>query len=697
MATLTLRVHATDGTISSTARVSPRTSTALRVPWNGYVALHVGGHAPRVFRLAVDADVADEQVWLDHWAPLDQPQLPTHALVSVTVQPLPSHRVRVVQYLELVPVDANQPRVSTPYAKHLLKSRILEVADGGVVALQHQGLNYGTWRYSLYARGAVQSATQQKPMVNAAIVNEHTIVLVLPSSRGVVRRAGSTQHARTYLPIGKHGMHFRELLAMAFHPPEAAQSRREAETMLLTGPSGAGKSTLVQLAAKGLNASVLTLDASMLASPHVKMEQFFTIALRIQPSLLLIEDLELIFPRVLDETKYKMVCTLSACLEQTERMTGLNFAVVGTVTTIDALNERVRQLFAEEVALETPEKSWTIDLLKSLLPPNGQRPSHIASICRQIAVRASITDAPLAELSETDLVEFAQEIPKEGTRAFASSVPNVTWDDIGGLDDLKQSLKEMVVWPLERPEVFSRMGILPPQGMLLHGPPGTGKTMLAKAAAKASGCNFLNLSASDLMKAEFGESEKAITRAFDTARALSPCMIFIDEFQSLFGDRTTAGATASRMISQLLMEMDSQKDVHRDRATPLASDNATTARVFVLAATNCLSAIDPAFMQPGRFENILFVGLPNSDERRAILSIQQTKMPWDTDVNLDNLVTATAGANAASLVAVCQAAAIRAMQRIPVTAPANAQKVTMVDFEHALSRFDFDPGQPTPE
>eukprot|EP00644_Phytophthora_capsici_P005793 jgi/Phyca11/558822/estExt2_Genewise1.C_PHYCAscaffold_20588 len=316
----------------------------------------------------------------------------------------------------------------------------------------------------------------------------------------------------------------------------------------------------------------------------------------------------------------------------------------------------------------------------SLAVRYGQRPSNIASIAQQIRTRLSQEDSGNLDALEAEIAATARDISStsNGADTLSSSVPDVSWEDIGGLEQVKQNLIEMVVWPLEKPQVFRRMGISPPLGMVLHGPPGTGKTMLAKAAAKASGCNFLNLSASDLMKAEIGESEKAITRAFDTARALSPCMIFIDEFQSLFGNRSTAGQTTSRMISQLLMELDALRAV------------SVTGRIFVLAATNALNAIDPAFLQPGRFENVVYVGLPNASERMAILEIQSSKMPWHGDVDVSRLVKETDGANAASLIALCQSAAIQAMQRIPSSAPEDEQCIAMIDFSAALVKGNFD-------
>lgn len=248
----------------------------------------------------------------------------------------------------------------------------------------------------------------------------------------------------------------------------------------------------------------------------------------------------------------------------------------------------------------------------SLAVRYGQRPSNITSIAQLIRTRLSREDSHSISVDslESEIAACAREISSSGNGAdiLSPSIPDVSWNDIGGLERVKQNLVEMVVWPLEKPHVFCRMGISPPLGMVLHGPPGTGKTMLAKAAAKASGCNFLNLAASDLMKAEIGESEKAITRVFDTARVLSPCIIFIDEFQSLFGNRSTAGQTTSRMISQLLMELDALKavsddsEVHDRWAASSTRTNIAAGRIFVLAATNSLSAIDPAFLQPGAWD-----------------------------------------------------------------------------------------------
>ncbi|GMF35848.1 unnamed protein product [Phytophthora fragariaefolia] len=643
------------GCESSAAHVSPATFKALGAAWGSYVSLRrCELHQRRVFRLEIDEKLAQNKVRIDHWpdASADGCGEAVETGDELEMQCVPAAGMRVVQYLALAPAGDNEPNLALPFMRSLLRGRILS-GRAGSVALQSDGLNYGRWAYEAFFRGRTGDG---ELVVGGGIVTDQTLVLMFPSAS-----SSSALQSRTYQPLGAHAKGFKELVAMALHGAglpgacsgdEVRNTIAAPHSLLLHATSGAGKTTLVHQIADELGANLLVLDGGLLASPQLRLEDFFSVALRIQPCVLLLEDLELLFPMTLDETKYKLV----------------------------------------------PDKEWAMGLLTSLLPPShmlrseflmslavryGQRPSNIASIAQQICMRLSQNNAESSSLSalESEIAATAREISStsNGADTLSSSVPDVLWDDIGGLERVKQNLIEMVVWPLEKPQVFRRMGISPPLGMVLHGPPGTGKTMLAKATAKASGCNFLNLAASDLMKAEIGESEKAITRAFDTARALSPCMIFIDEFQSLFGNRSTAGQTTSRMISQLLVELDTLKavsddsEVHGDTDVCNAMGNISTGRIFVLAATNALSAIDPAFLQPGRFENVVYVGLPNASERKSILEIQGSKMPWSQDVNITKLVEETKGANAASLIALCQSAAMHAMQRIPPRAPVDEQ------------------------
>ncbi|KAG6976248.1 hypothetical protein JG688_00001529 [Phytophthora aleatoria] len=705
------------GSTTSDACVSPATFRELDAAWGCCVSLQrCELHRLRIFRLEIDeklADAVDAKVRIDHWPSCSEDTSSCECCNAVKtgdevdVKLVAPSDVRIVQYLALAPAGEQQMKLALPFVRSLLRGRIL-AGRAGSITLERDGLKYGEWRYEVFFRGCSGGKVEA---FDGGLVTDQTLVLMFPSATSPSTL--SLQSKRKYQPVGAHARGFHELVAMALRRTSIASADGAVQTiaaphsLLLHAPSGAGKTTLVHQIAEEMGASLLVLDGGLLASPQLRLEDFFSAALRIQPCVLLLEDLELLFPMTLDETKYKLVCRLVNCLESIYKADSVRVAVIGTVSVLGALHSKVRQLFTEEVFLDVPDKQWTVELLASLLPSSnllrreflmslavryGQRPSNIASIAQQICTRLSSEDGQdiSVETLESEIAASARGISStsNGADTLSSSVPDVSWDDIGGLERVKQNLIEMVVWPLEKPEVFRRMGISPPLGMVLHGPPGTGKTMLAKATAKASGCNFLNLSASDLMKAEIGESEKAITRAFDTARALSPCMIFIDEFQSLFGNRSTTGQTTSRMISQLLMELDALKAVSDD--SEVHASDVAAGRIFVLAATNALSAIDPAFLQPGRFENVVYVGLPNVNERKAILEIQRNKMPWSQDVELNKLVEETEGANAASLIAVCQSAAIQAMQRIPANALVDEQCIAMVDFVAALAKGNFD-------
>ncbi|KAL3673790.1 hypothetical protein V7S43_001482 [Phytophthora oleae] len=711
-----MRVEVTaSGSATSVAWASPATFKRLNATYGCYISLQCCElHHPAVFHLDIDEKMSEKDVStvrIDNWPSCnkdnDRCDVVTPEGEAVVTLLSPSD-VRVVQYLAIAPAGENQRKLALPFVKSLLRGWVL-TGHAGSIALRRDGLDYGEWRYEAYFRGQIGTKEQEVLAFEGGLVTDKTLTLMFPSATSPSR--GLMSSKRNYQPVGAHARGFRELVAMALQATsiasgdDAVQSLTAPRSLLLHAPSGAGKTTLVHQIAMELGANLLVLDGGLLASPHLRLEDYFSAALRIQPCVLLLENLELLFPMTLDEAKYKLVCLLVNCLQSIQNADSSRVAVIGTVSVLDTLHSKVRQLFTEEVFLDVPDKQWTVKLLASLLPPSnslrrefimslavryGQRPSNIASIAQQICTRLSREASDNVDTLETEIAASAREISStsNGADTLSSSVPDISWDDIGGLEKVKQNLIEMVVWPLEKPQVFRRMGISPPLGMVLHGPPGTGKTMLAKAAAKASGCNFLNLSASDLMKAEIGESEKAITRAFDTARALSPCMIFIDEFQSLFGNRSTAGQTTSRMISQLLMELDALRAVS-DSEAHTASSSITTGRIFVLAATNALSAIDPAFLQPGRFENVVYVGLPNASERKAILEIQSSKMPWNQDVDVSKLVQETDGANAASLIALCQSAAIQAMQRIPSNAPEDEQCIAMVNFTAALAKGNF--------
>jgi transitional endoplasmic reticulum ATPase len=251
-----------------------------------------------------------------------------------------------------------------------------------------------------------------------------------------------------------------------------------------------------------------------------------------------------------------------------------------------------------------------------------------------------------------DFLAALQEIEPSAIREVFSEVPSVRWEDVGGLEEVKELLHEAVVWPLRHPDLFRRLGVRPPRGVLLHGPPGTGKTLLAKAVAHESGVNLIAIKGPALLSRYVGESERAVREVFRKARQVSPCLLFFDEFDSLAPARGRLGGeggVAERVMGQILAEMDGVEDLPG---------------VVVLAATNRPDLIDPALLRPGRFDLKVEVPLPPRAGRLAIIRIHTRGMPLDADVSLGILADATAGLSGAETAAVCQRAAMAAIREI---------------------------------
>nr|KAF6402554.1 spermatogenesis associated 5 [Rousettus aegyptiacus] len=242
------------------------------------------------------------------------------------------------------------------------------------------------------------------------------------------------------------------------------------------------------------------------------------------------------------------------------------------------------------------------------------------------------------------------DIRPSAMREVAVDVPNVSWSDIGGLENIKLKLKQAVEWPLKHPESFTRMGVQPPKGVLLYGPPGCSKTMIAKALATESGLNFLAIKGPELMNKYVGESERAVREVFRKARAVAPSIIFFDELDALAverGSSSGAGNVADRVLAQLLTEIDGIEQL-RD--------------VTILAATNRPDRIDKALMRPGRIDRIVYVPLPDAATRREIFNLQFHSMPISQDVDLDQLILRTDTYSGAEIIAVCREAALLALE-----------------------------------
>jgi transitional endoplasmic reticulum ATPase len=253
------------------------------------------------------------------------------------------------------------------------------------------------------------------------------------------------------------------------------------------------------------------------------------------------------------------------------------------------------------------------------------------------------------EVTNNDFLEAAKEVQPSALREVLVEIPNISYEDIGGLDDIIQKLKETVEWPIKDPEAFDRMGIDPPSGVLLYGPPGTGKTMLAKAVANESEANFISIKGPELLSKWVGESEKGIREIFRKARLASPSVIFFDEIDSIASRRGLSGdsSVTERMISQLLTEIDGLETLNN---------------VVILASTNRPDIVDPALLRPGRFDRLVYVRPPTLEGRREILDIYSSKMPLSDDVNLEELSRNLEGFVGSDIQALCREAGLIALR-----------------------------------
>jgi len=279
-------------------------------------------------------------------------------------------------------------------------------------------------------------------------------------------------------------------------------------------------------------------------------------------------------------------------------------------------------------------------------------------------------------ITDEDFRDALKEVRPSALREVLVQIPNVTWDDVGGLESLKEELLESVEWPLKHKEAFEHTGVTPPKGILLHGPPGTGKTLIAKAVAHTTESNFISIKGPELLSKWVGESEKGVREVFRKARQAAPCIIFLDEIDAIAPARSSGSSDShvtERVVSQILTEIDGLEELHN---------------VLVIGATNRVDIVDTALLRPGRFDRIIEVPLPDSKGRENIFKIHIKKKPLAEDVNLTKLVEMTEGFSGAEIEGVCSRAAITAIKRYVNNKEKSVKsiKITQEDLLHAIKK-----------
>ncbi|MFX1501010.1 MAG: CDC48 family AAA ATPase [Promethearchaeota archaeon] len=459
--------------------------------------------------------------------------------------------------------------------------------------------------------------------------------------------------------------------------------------VLLRGPPGCGKTLLARAVANESEAHFISINGPEIMSKFYgesekKLRKIFIEAEEKSPAIIFIDEIDAIAPKretVTGEVERRVVAQLLALMD------GLHgrgkVIVIGATNRPNSLDSALRRpgRFDREIEIKVPNekgrreifqihtRNMPLDKKISLKEfsqiTHGFVGADISAVCREAAMSAlrrylpkidlesEIIDPELLEQIEVtreDFEEALKEVLPSGIREVFVEVPNVTWDQVGGLDELKQKLIEAVEWPLSHPNIFNRMGITPPKGILLYGPPGCGKTLLARAVATESKANFISIKGPELLSKWVGESEKAIREVFRKAKMASPCIIFFDEFDSIApsrGRHTSDSGVTEKVLSQFLTELDGL-EVMKD--------------IVVIAATNRPDILDPALIRPGRIDRILLVPAPEEKGRLEILKIFTKEMPLASNITLEDLNSTIEGFSGADIETWCREAAMIALR-----------------------------------
>ena len=539
-------------------------------------------------------------------------------------------------------------------------------------------------------------------------IDAKTVVELLPE---YTQRDGQRRADVTYDDLG--GMRdtidaLREMVELPLRHPELFQRLGvdPPKGVLLHGPPGTGKTMLARAVANESAARFFAIAGpeimgSAYGESERRLREIFEQAAQSAPSIIFIDEIDSIAPKrgqVSGEAEKRIVAQLLTLLDGIEPRQ--NLVVIAATNRPEALDEALRRpgRLDREIVVGVPDPPGRREILGihtrgMPLAPDvnlddlarrtyGFVGADLAALTREAALEAVRRIMPKINLSEevipnelldelsVELRDFdnaLKRVQPSAMREVMVEAPTITWDDIGGLDQARDRLKEGVELPLKHPEAFRRLGIRPAKGFLLYGPPGTGKTLLAKAAARESEANFIATKSSDLLSKWYGESEQQIARLFNRARQVAPTIIFIDEIDSLVparGGGLGEPQVTERVVNTILSEMDGLEELQN---------------VVVIGATNRPTLVDPALLRPGRFDELIFVGTPDTAGRRRILAIHTRHMPLERDVDLESLARRTERFTGADLEDLVRRAGLTALRR-----GLDTGKVTMADFETAL-------------
>lgn len=544
----------------------------------------------------------------------------------------------------------------------------------------------------------------------AVIITENTEIIVNPEAVELEKEEAIPEV--TYEDIGgldEEIKKIREMVELPLKHPEIFERLgvEPPKGVLLHGPPGTGKTLLAKAVAGETNAHFILINGPEIMSKYYgqseeNLRKKFEEAEANAPSIIFIDEIDAIAAKreeVTGEVEKRVVAQLLSIMDgMKSRGKVIVIAATNMPNSLDPALRRPGR-FDREIEIGVPGKAGRLNVLKIhtrgmplaedikleevASTTYGFVGADMSALVKEAAmsvIRRVLPDLNLKDdhvipkeilekliITKQDITDALKVVRPSAMREILVEVPNVEWEDIGGLESVKQELKEAVEWPLKHPEAFVRMGISPPKGILLYGPPGTGKTMLAKAIANESDANFISVKGPELLSKWVGESEKAVRKIFEKARQLSPSIIFFDEIDAIApkrGVNSDSGVT-ERVVNQLLTEIDGLEEMHD---------------VVVIAATNRPDIVDPALLRPGRFDRMILAQIPDENMRQQIFKLHMKDMPLK-NVDVKKLAEETEGYVGADIESICREAAILALRK-----DMTAKEITHKHFEDALQK-----------
>jgi len=485
--------------------------------------------------------------------------------------------------------------------------------------------------------------------------------------------------------------------------------------VLLFGPTGTGKTLLAKAVAGETNAHFISLSGPEIMGKYYgeseeKLREIFTQAEENSPSIIFIDEIDSIAPKrdeVSGGVEKRIVSQLLTLMDGMKSRGKV--VVIAATNRPDSIDPALRRpgRFDREIEIGIPDDKERfeilsihtrgmpidekVDLKQISKITHGFVGADLEILSKEAAMRSLRRILPEIDLDEEkvsseilqkiqitseDFRDALKEVRPSALREVQVQIPNVSWDDVGGLDQLKEELREAVEWPIKYKEAFDYVNVETPKGILLYGPPGTGKTLIAKALAKMTEANFISIKGPELLSKWVGESEKGVREIFRKARQAAPCIIFLDEIDALVPRRGNGGSgshVSENVVSQILTEIDGLEELHN---------------VLIIGATNRLDLVDEALLRPGRFDRIIEVPNPNAKGRQHIFEIHTKKKPLASDVKIEKLVELTDGFSGAEIAAVANRAAIVALKRYVSGKSQNIKeiKITQQDLIDAVDK-----------